>query len=272
MKLGIGTVQFGIDYGVSNNEGQTSFEEVVKILEIARINGIDTLDTAQVYGNSEKVLGKLVTNDFKILTKVQTPIDFVKSLRNLNCKNIYGLMFHNAENLINNPEFWRVFELYKKENKVKKIGVSVYNLEQLYKIIEKHQIDIVQLPINLLDQRFKDCLKDLKSRQIEIHARSIFLQGLLLMNIDNINPYFTPINPVLKQYFKELENKNLSKLEGAFGFIKSIKNIDCIIIGVNNHEQLINNIKAFNKKFDFNYLNYRIDDEKFINPSKWCLQ
>lgn len=269
MKLGIGTAQFGMNYGVSNRDGKTPFNEVSKILKLAKENNINTLDTAHCYGNSEQILGKSEIKEFKIITKVQYPNKFKQSLKNLSENSIDGLLFHNADILINNSRLWNDFEQFKQNDLVKKIGVSVYTPEQLDRILEKHSIDIVQLPINLLDQRFKDYLKELKSRNIEIHIRSVFLQGLLLMDINEINSYFTPIKPVLKDYFKILKNKNLTKIEGALGFVKSINEVDCIILGINNHEQLITNINAFHKQVDIDYSNYKLDDENFINPAKW---
>lgn len=269
MKLALGTVQFGLDYGISNKGGQTSLEEVKKILAIAKQNNILTLDTANAYGNSEEVLGQFADSDFEIITKIQMPIDFVKSLKNLKRKNIYGLMFHNVDILIQNPEYWQALKIYKNENKVKKIGVSVYNKEQIDYVIANYQIDIIQLPINVLDQKLikSGCLKRLKDNGIEIHARSVFLQGLLLM--DNIPTYFNPIKTVLNDYFEFLKTNNLSKQEGALGFAKNLTEIDKIVIGVNSSQQLQENINAYNREVDMDFTRFSIENESFLNPSMW---
>ena len=271
MKLAIGTVQFGLDYGISNNIGQTIPEEVQKILSLAKQNKIDTLDSASAYGNSEEILGEFADNYFKIITKVQTPENFSQSLKKLKWKNIYGLMFHNIDILIKNKDYWHVFEKYKKENKVEKIGVSVYSKEEIDFILNNFDIDIIQIPINILDQRLlqNGYLKKLKDKDIEIHARSVFLQGLLLMDLVHINSYFDLIKPLLIDYFSYISQNNVSKTEAALCFVKNIKEIDKIVIGVNNHIQLQENISAYNKSIELDFKQFAINDENFINPAKW---
>lgn len=260
MKLALGTVQFGLDYGISNTEGMTSFDEILKLLDLAKKNGINTLDTAKEYGSSEEILGNCA-NGFEIVTKIQNPIDFEQSLKKLKRDKLYGLLFHNADVLFKNPEYLKEFEKLKKENKVEKIGVSVYYSEQIDIILENYNIDLIQLPINILDQRLLQSshLKKLKDKNIEIHVRSIFLQGLLLMK--NPPDYFKPIKPILD---KINQNKEL-----ILGFVKNIDEIDKIVIGVNDSRQLQENIEAYNKDVDIDFSKFSINDTKFIDPSNW---
>ena len=282
MKLGLGTVQFGCDYGISNTKGKVLKEEVEKILGFALKNGVNTLDTASLYGNSEEVLGQFDLSKFNVVTKtpkVNYGISkeenlnifksaFENSLKNLNQKNIYGLLFHESNDLLGelaNDLYFFVKEL-KAKGLVEKIGVSVYTPEQLVKIVEKFEIDLVQLPMNILDQRFVPILKDLKTKNIEVHARSTFLQGLLLLDKEKINSYFNDIKEIL-------DNIPEPKLVQALNFVNSIKEVDKIIVGTTSQKELEEIVIAINENVEnLNYEKYAILDEKFILPQNWRLK
>lgn len=282
MKLGIGTVQFGCNYGISNKTGQVSLKEVSKILNYAQEKKIDTLDTACMYGNSEEVLGKFDLSSFKVITKTirannRETVDynvknlernFLNSLENLRQASIYGLLFHEANDLIFNlgDALWAKVEEFKRKKYVDKIGVSVYTPEQLIQIIDKFDIDIVQLPLNILDQRFVYLMKELKSKGIEIHTRSTFLQGLLLMKNDEINPYFDEIKPLLNQIPEP-------KLSYALQYVNSLSEVDKIIVGTTSLNDLKEIVESNNKKIvDIDYNIFKIDDEKFLMPQNWRLK
>ncbi|MCP4703790.1 MAG: aryl-alcohol dehydrogenase [candidate division Zixibacteria bacterium] len=288
-RLGLGTVQFGLDYGISNQQGQNSIKEAGQILSEAKTLGVEILDTSPNYGTSEEVLGKcLVENShFNIVTK--TPIFdeetiteqsgillteyFEKSLERLGCDKLYGLLVHHAENLLTLGGKYLIKSLNELKSKglVNKIGVSVYNGEQIDKILDVIEPDIVQLPINLFDQRLIDSghLVKLKKLGTEIHARSVFLQGLLLMQSENIPDYFEPIKNDIDNYFLYLKEQDVSPQEAALNFAKNIEEIDYIILGVNSVNQLKENVNAFNKKVNINFKRFAIVDEKFINPTSW---
>lgn len=281
MKLALGTVQFGVDYGVSNLNGKVPLESVGEILEYAKNQGIDTLDTASLYGCSEEVLGKFDLEDFNVVTKtvkIDKTLDrhqnferlkeaFYSSQKKLGYVQLHGLMFHEADDLLSSQglALWDLADDFKQKEYVRKIGVSVYTPSQLEKIINLVDIDIVQLPLNLLDQRFLPILPKLKEKNIEIHTRSTFLQGLLLMEPENINPYFKPILPVLEKLPK-------NKLEIALNFVNSIKDVDKIVVGVtalNELQQIVNVINQTCEQFDFD--RFIIEDERFILPQNWRL-
>lgn len=281
MKLGIGTVQFGCNYGISNKNGQVTYEEISRILNYAKEVGIDTLDTASLYGNSEEVLGQFDLSEFKVVTKtikVDKTLDrntnlekfreaFYQSQKKLGYIQLHGLMFHEANDLLsqNGCELWDLVTDFKDKEYVEKIGVSVYTPEQLIEIIDKFDIDIVQVPLNILDQRFVYLMKELKTKGIEIHTRSTFLQGLLLMKDYEINPYFDEIKPLLNQIPEP-------KLSYALQFANNIKEVDKIIVGVTKEEELkeiVEAIKQEIKNIDFD--KFKITDEKFILPQNWKL-
>ena len=282
MKLALGTVQFGIDYGVANTKGQVQIEEVHAILNYAQKNGVNTLDTASSYGNSEEVLGKFVVNDFKIITKTtsikkgvnEVVRNFHQSLKNLKQQKVCGLLIHDI-NEIEHKRFDALFiELarLKQQGLVKKIGASVYNSQQIDYLLDNFSIDLIQLPINILDQRLisNDSLIKLKKHNVEIHARSAFLQGLLLMSTDTIPSWFNPIKDTLKLFHKEAKKQNLTKLQLALGFVQSLTEIDKVVVGVDSLQQLREIIDASSVKVNTAELsNIAINNSIFLNPSNW---
>lgn len=292
MKIGIGTVQFGMNYGISNRHGKACNEEVEKILNIGALNGIRVIDTAAMYGTSEEVLGHTLPlkHSFDIVTK--TPKfeaqsisigariledTFHRSLERMHLNSVYGLLIHHADDLLvegGHLLMESMLEL-KKRGLVKKIGVSVYKSEQIDKITDRFSIDIVQLPINGLDQRLlgSGYLAKLKSIGVEIHARSIFLQGLLLMDNAVIPSYFDQIKEHLYRYNKFLEYKQMSPLQGALKFASQIPELDTILVGVNTYMEFSHIMNAIEGMPDgyIDFSEWSIKDERFVNPSLWTI-
>lgn len=257
-KIALGTVQFGMNYGVSNKTGQVSVEEIEKILAFCKSNGIDVLDTAQGYGESEKVLGKFELKFFKVITKLIGDARLEYSLENLNMDKIYALMFHRENEC--NDKTWKIYEGYKDQGLVSKIGVSVYTPKILIKLLERYPIEIVQVPMNILDQRFIPYLPMLKEKGIEIHTRSTFLQGLLLM--DSIPEYFNPVMNIIS----EIPHP---RLEHSLNFVKK-QMIDKVVVGVTRPEELTAIYKAYSIDLNgYKYESFAINDENYINPANW---
>ena len=183
MKLAIGTAQWGMEYGINNSLGIVKDSEIEKMKSFLIQENINMIDSARSYGNSEKKIGKLFNNDFKIVSKfgnvnklgsIKEQLDH--SLRNLKLKFIYGYLFHDTKELINNLKLWDDLKSLKEMNRVKKIGFSIYEINDLEYLIENKCIpDIIQLPYNILDRKFEKYLPNLKKMNIEIHARSIFI-------------------------------------------------------------------------------------------------
>jgi len=291
MKIALGTVQFGLQYGISNNHGQVLKSEVKSILNLAHKNGITTLDTAVSYGKSEEVLGSSLSgNEWNIITK--TPhfksqnIDishvelleqtFIQSLNNLGLKNISGLLLHNCNDLFKpgGEKLYRRMEMLKSKGAVKKIGVSVYSGEQIDCLLQDYDVDIVQLPLNILDQRLINSghLIKLKQNNVEIYARSVFLQGLLLMPLYDIPNFFNPVMRQLKIFKKIAEEKSMSSLELALAFVSGINEVNSIVVGVNSLEhlqQIIDASSAHVNPEEFKSLS--ISDPNFLNPTLWAL-
>jgi len=285
MKLALGTAQFGLNYGISNSLGQVALCEVEKILKYAKSIGIRTLDTANAYGESELTLGKIsISQDFDIISKIpalkSNDIDiapyFSCSLNRLNSKNIDALMFHDADDLLKSSKGQLRFRslLQQKElEKVNKIGLSVYNPEQVERVITRYPIDIIQLPLNCLDQRFinSGVLKTTVENKIEVHCRSIFLQGLLLMEDQKVDDYFTPYLSFLEQFWRAAKEANLSPLAFALSIAVQRTEINKIIVGCCSVKQLEQIVKAYESAQNFagRHLSLACNDENFIIPSNW---
>ena len=260
MKLALGTVQFGIDYGIANTKGQVQIEEVQSIIDYAKKKGVNMLDTASGYGDSEEVLGKAGIDNFQIITKttsIKKGVNgvvriFHQSLKNLKQQKVYGLLIHDIDEIEHKQFDALLIELarLKQQGLVKKIGASVYNSQQIDYILDNFPIDLIQLPINILDQRLvnDESLVKLKKYNVEIHARSVFLQGLLLMPIDTIPSWFNPIKDALKLFHKQAKKQNLTKLQLALGFVQSLTEIDKVVVGVNSLQQLREIIDASSVK------------------------
>lgn len=275
MKLGIGTAQFGLDYGISNFRGRCSEDQIRKVIESAQTCGIKAIDTAAAYGCSEEILGRLLPeNSFDIITKISTTQAFQHSLERLQRKKIYALLAHSADNLLDNEgeHLWKAMQQAKDADKVQKIGVSVYNSNQIDQLLQKYPIDIIQVPLSLLDQRllssgYIDRLKDL---EIEIHARSVFLQGLLLLDYDKLPTRFSTIQPLLKKLHMDCVQMNLTIIEVALGFVQSLTQIDKVIVGVSSHDEFLELIRATEIQLKtINFSQYAINDNTILNPSYW---
>jgi len=291
MKLAIGTVQFGLDYGVTNQIGKTSTDEVKRILEHAKNQNIQMIDTSPAYGESEEVLGKQNLDSFKVITKavyiksdnienedlVEIENSFQQSLRTLGGDAIDGLFIHNAKDLykVGSQRLYEKLMEFKERGLVKKIGVSVYDRLEIDELYNKYSFDMIQLPINVLDQRLDDGLifKELKRKNVEIHVRSIFLQGLLLNEISSLPNQFKRVFPMLEEYFLNLKNAEMSKMEGALKYIYDIEEIDYAVVGINNVSQLQQITKAFNNirenERKMNFSKYACHERRIIDPRKW---
>ncbi len=289
-KLGIGTVQFGLDYGISNRDGKIPFSEVQKILELASKAGISLLDTASQYGDSEQVLGSVLpkSHPFQIVTKTPgfktnkihsehgTTLKktFYKSLENLNMKSLFGLMIHHADDLLTpgGEYLFETMEDLKSSGMVSKIGVSVYSAAQIDLIIDRFPIDLIQVPVNLLDQRLIQSghIRALKQAGVEIHARSVFLQGLLLMNPDVLPAYFSSIRQHLKEFHANCIRENISPVFVCLDFILNHPEIDRVLTGVCSQKELEDILDAtMMGKLSMEYAGLACQDESIIDPSKW---
>jgi len=289
-KLGLGTAQWGFRYGLSNQQGITHPETVNTILNEALKHGINMLDTAPLYGDSEFVLGTNSLEGFRVVTKtprfaVNDITDyhalllkqtFSQSLHNLSARKVYGLLIHHADDLLvtGSKKLISVMMELKASQLIDKIGVSIYDSEKINGILKVFKPDIVQLPINVLDQKMllDGTLERLKNAEIEIHARSVFLQGLLLMPLHKVPPYFSPILPLIRNWHSATEEQGVSLTQAALGFVRDISFVDTVLVGIENLEQFQTCYESFAGKSSFDATGLTCANPSFVNPALWKFQ
>jgi len=291
VKIVLGTAQFGLDYGISNKQGKTHRKNIPDILNYAHKNRINFLDTALSYGNSEEVIGSIrSTQAWNIVTKTKNfknklinnddanelRRSFEQSLVKLNRDRVYGLLMHDCNDLFKpgGEKLFKEMKCIRSLGNAKKIGASVYNIDQIYQLLDSYDIDIIQLPINIFDQRLIkfNVLEKIKELNIEIHARSVFLQGLLLLPLDDVPSYFSQIKNQLENFTIRAKELSLSKLELALAFVQSINEIDKIVIGINSLGQLYEIINSTNVRLNiFDFESFSVENQKIIDPSQWKL-
>ncbi|HEY9206266.1 MAG TPA: aldo/keto reductase [Candidatus Methanoperedens sp.] len=286
-KIALGTVQFGMDYGISNKRGKIPKDEVFEILNKASENGIDTLDTAYLYGESETVIGefiKIYNNKFKLITKspnckVEQIEDlFDVSLKKLNINKIYGYLIHNFQHYKKDQKIWNILEKLKTENKIQKIGFSLYYPSELeYLLKKKLEIDIIQVPYSIFDQRFEPFFKDLQNRNVEIHVRSVFLQGLVFKNPDELDSYFSKIKEKMLRLNSVSIKHNIPIGALCLDFVILNDAIDKVVVGVESIENFKENISSLNYLTDVGSILHELslfkeDDENIILPVNWTVK
>ncbi len=282
-KLALGTVQFGLDYGINNHQGKVSVEDVKEILEQAKRSEVFILDTAQAYGNSEEVLGNIGVNEFDVVTKIISPEpgaalkdQVLISLQRLNESALYGLLFHDFNYWQSCHGLWTKFEKIKQQGLTKKIGFSLYHPGQWH-IIQHKGItpDVLQIPMSLLNQQFLPYLSEFKEAGIEVHVRSAFLQGLLLMETESVPVRFSEIKPLIEALKHLSEKWKVNRANICLLWLWQNMFIDHIVLGVDSITQWQENLAAA-KWCEKNYNTIKIDasafkceNENIINPSKW---
>ena len=203
-RLALGTAQFGLNYGLNNAAGQPPLAAVAELLATARAAGLTLLDTAAAYGDSEARLGELAGPDFELVTKIaagpptEVTAHLAASLARLRRTSVYGVLFHAFGALREHPAAWQALQAARAAGQARRVGVSLYHPHEAeWLLAEGLTIDLVQLPYNVLDQRFAEVLPRLAARGVEVHVRSAFLQGLVLREPGGLPPFFAPLAPKL---------------------------------------------------------------------------
>ena len=280
-KLGIGTAQFGQRYGISNKFGKVSQSEAENILYLAKLNSIDIIDTAISY-NSESCLGNIGVKEYKVVTKLPPVPNGIKnvcewidvqiksSLKRLRVNSVYGLLLHNSEDY-KNSEIREKFKSLKADKIIHKIGVSIYSPNELNNLSCENEIDIVQAPINLVDQRLVDSgwLKKLNSYGVEVHARSVFMQGLLLMPKKLIPQSFMAWSSLWNKWHDWLNRENITAIEACLLYVFSLPYVNRVIIGFEAANQLKQIVESLKSSLNISYLDISNSEEDLVNPSMW---
>lgn len=264
MKLCLGTVQFGMKYGVNNQMGQPSEEDCFTMLDAALESGIDIIDTARAYGTAEIVVGNYLKyrkcyHKVEIISKLRPNIiepderevysvirrELEESLKRLRVSQLKGYLLHTPEYIYDERIVESLFRL-KEEKLVQNIGVSIYNMAEGYEAIKK-RVDYVQLPYSILDQRGSQSgfIKEAKKAGLTVFTRSTFLQGLFMMTVEKIPGHLKRAKPYLIQFEELLRRYKGSKVEFLLQFVKVVNEIDYLVFGVDSKEQLWEDITAF---------------------------
>lgn len=288
----LGTAQLGLSYGIANRSGKPPLGEALKIIQTAAANGVWAFDTAQAYGESEKVLGVCfgelgIAGKVRVISKIDPELhghsceeileSIETSIRTLGIPKLHGLLLHDGSFLRSWKDFYQpLFEILKKKGKIDFAGVSVYEEEEMASALELEGIDCIQIPFNIFDQRA------LQSRWFErakalgkrIFARSIFLQGLLLLKPEQIPSNLSFAAPFLKQYELFCRQCSLSQQEMALAFVLKNAPGALMVFGaesarqVDENTSLLSKLKTgdFSGKTTFNAAGI---PKELINPSLW---
>lgn len=280
-KLALGTAQFGLNYGINNQRGQIDENEAFAILTMAQDAGVDTIDTASAYGNSEDVLGVFMTragHGFKFISKLSrngfVGAELEKTLMRLKAKAIYGYLLHNFDIYKRNPAIFDELIALRAQNKIKKIGFSLYYPAELELILKnKLPIDIIQLPYSVFDQRFSEYLLGLKKERIEVYARSVFLQGLVFEQPDSLDTFFLDIKYKLIRLRKIAIEINIPLHRLCLQFVLMNNSFDKVVVGVDGKGHFSEIINSFNciisDQVYCDLLSMAVTNEQIIVPSNW---
>ena len=284
-KLALGTAQFGVNYGISNNSGKIKLLDAKKILRLAKKEKIDLIDTAISYGDSENIIGETNILDFKFVSKLpklprncNNVYSWVKnnilaSIKKLRIKSIYGFLFHQSKDLLGakGNNLIDAINQMKFEGLIKKVGLSIYDPSEMDLVMPLTKFDIIQAPVNIIDQRFKNSGWMIKLHQanIEIHSRSVFLQGLLLMSQKKRPNKFDRWSFLWKIWHEWLNDNKLTPLQASIRYAVSIPEITKVIVGVDTKEQLEQIIIASNGLLPKIPSELNIDDVNLLNPYNW---
>lgn len=292
-RIGLGTVQFGLDYGITNAAGRVAAGDAAAILAAADAAGITMLDTAPLYGESEAAIGAALAPDhgFEIVTKTgkfgafaagadaadALRAGFAHSLAALGQDRVYGLLFHDPADLIGplGPVLWREMEGLKGSGLVTRIGVSVYDGEEIDTILERYPIDLIQIPYNSLDHRLIEGgqIARLAGRDVEIHARSLFLQGLLLQPAADIPSRFGGLADAIAAMHAAFEARGLTRLEGVLASAFECDAIARFVLGVTQLSELQEIVRAADTVAALvDPVGFALDaplDARILNPARW---
>lgn len=284
-RLAIGTVQFGLPYGIANQSGQISLHEAKSILSEACAQGIDTLDTAIAYGTSEQQLGTIGVQGWKIITKLpglSTHISdtapwmrnlATESLKKLGVDRLQGLLLHRPADFFSpqGQDLYQGLQQIKADGRVDKIGVSIYDPHELTDLLPHFDIDLVQAPLNILDRRLIDTgwLESLHARGIAVHVRSVFLQGLLLMPAAERPGKFIRWQPLWQRWDDWIRDTGQTPLQACLGFALAQPWVERVIVGVDGLTQFQEILTAAAKPSVLPPADLKSVDLDLINPSRW---
>jgi aryl-alcohol dehydrogenase-like predicted oxidoreductase len=285
-RLSIGTAQFGMAYGVANQKGQIALGAAREILTRGWAAGIRMIDTAIAYGESESILGELGLDKWRVVSKIPRLLEdngnvadsihnsICGSLERLRIPSLYAVLLHYPQQLLEDrgPAIFEALRLARDAGLVDKIGISIYGPEELPAIMARFEPDLVQAPFNLVDRRLltSGWLSRLHSAGVEVHVRSTFLQGLLLMNIVNRPAKFDRWRPLWTKWQTWLDSTQSSAVAACLNFSLSQPEISRVVIGIDSPEHLNEILQTATGSTDRAAPNIENNDIDLINPTRWA--
>lgn len=292
--LCLGTVQFGMNYGINNNLGQPSKEDCFSMIDLALENQINVIDTAGAYGQAEEILGEYFkarknAKTFKIISKLKPNIlepdmnaekiverELKNSLRTMGIDHLDGYLLHTPE-YIYREDVLEALDKVKKAGLTDNVGISIYDIKEGFAAIQSGLIDYIQVPYSILDQRAikTGFAEKAKAAGVTLFARSAFLQGLYMMKEEQIPENLKEVIPYVHILQNLIEKYNINKIDALIYFVICEKNIDYLVFGVETKEQLSEDIKSYKNgyiPYEFvqeikNY--FKEVDKSIIFPSLW---
>jgi aryl-alcohol dehydrogenase-like predicted oxidoreductase len=286
VKLALGTAQFGLRYGIANATGQVSRDEAATILQLASKAGIDTIDTAMAYGDSESRLGSIGVSGFRVVSKLPAlPEDIsdvsgwiagavLASLQRLDVDCLYGLLLHRPDQLLgaDGEVIFAALQNMKTQGLVRKIGVSIYEPAELDLLASRFTFDLVQAPFSVLDRRLLESgwLSRLATAGTEVHVRSVFLQGLLLLPASRRPATIAPWAPVLRAYDDWVTRSGVTATEACLSYALAQPAIQRVVVGVDSAAQLEQLLVASRRAAVPVPADVRCEDVDLLNPARWA--
>lgn len=283
-RIGIGSAQFGMNYGINNQSGEIEKDEIYNLLNYAKSVGVDLIDTAYAYGNSEVKLGQNDLDGFKVISKLPaiSKVEDVrkyldKSLNKLKCEKLYGYLIHDFKTY--QKDLGIIAELMQERNagKIDKIGFSLYYEKDLEVLLHADvEFDLIQLPFNIFDRRFEPYFEELSDLSVEIHVRSIYLQGLFFVNPEDLKGNLIGLKKELQFTQEIISDFDESIANICWWYVFSNSKIDYVIVGVDSVKQLQDNIDKSKKDPPTNVLReleqIEIKNKDLLIPSNWILK
>ena len=281
-KLILGTAQIGLKYGIQKQFLNQKKDEIGNILQYCIDNGVTSIDTAIGYGDSETIIGSFNHPTFKIFTKIPRVPPHVadlysfcmklleQSFRRLNVNSVEGLLLHYSKDY----QFKGVRKFLnevKLQKLSKYVGCSIYDPNEFNSFLPHFNIDLVQAPLNALDKRI---LKDKKAHEmqqngVKLHARSIFLQGLLTAPIETLDEWFMQWKPLLVRWDQSCKSDRLIKVKTCLNAVIYENSVDSLVIGFDSLSQCKEVLEIYKKHLKFSMESFTCDDKNLINPSYW---
>lgn len=291
-RLGLGTVQFGLDYGISNRGGQTPMAEVKRILACAMEAGMGVLDTAALYGESEAVLGTCLPVGAPLRVVTKTPAfpgetigaeetallvaTLERSLHRLGLEQVDGLLVHHGGDLLKpgGARLWEAMQELQAAGKVGRIGASVYGEGESLR--QGFPLERVQLPLNLFDQRpaASGLLSRLEEGRCEVHVRSVFLQGLLLMTPGEVPPHFSPLAEQFHRLDALCADYGVTRLGAALWYALRRREVGTVLVGVTSLrelEEILSVVEGLPEQGPeaARWETLAVNDPAWVDPSRW---